>query len=316
MKDEKKAKKYYKKACELNFSYSMVNLARIYFEIPEKRIKVRNLLKSAIKLGNVSALFKLAVLYDYKFNNDVKAKKYYKKSIEHDNLNAMNNIAFLYNKNKKFDKALKYFSMAFDKNKKNIDIIFNLAMQYKYNGDYTNAEKYFIMASNSGCDKSMYELGIIYATNKNAKIAEKYFILSMEHGNINSKLLLARLYRALKNYSLSEKYFLESIKYFDIADEIIKFYQKNEKHEEAVIFASQYKKESLFELLLKIKYPISNTKIKNDIYIIVDNFEFPDNVMVSSDLLKICKDIMSIKHETLVKIAYFYKNSLKPSNNT
>ena len=309
-KDYETAEKYYMNGINLNCFYSMKGLALMYenvyknYEMAIKYYEMAGNLKDSTSLNNIG------YIYEYEYNNYDKAKQYYSLSCDLDNNVAYYNLGQIYhNHYNDTKKAKKYYLKSIELDAECAYPFYCLGYIY-LEKNKTKAKKYFQIAASLNYFKSMIELSKLHLEENDLNNAEKYLILAHENGLKETAYYLAKFYYKHKNnIELAEKYYKLSLEPKAI-DKLYGLYIEHHKYEDVVILASKYKKESVFELLNKLTYPISEQN-KKEIYEIIDNFNFSNGQMITTDILNISRNIISMKQKSLVQIAYFYKKYQK-----
>ena len=300
---------YFVKAYKLDNSKATYELGVFYDNIKKDYIKAKKYYIKASQLGNVKAMNNLAILYKDIEKDYIKAKEYYIKASELGSNNAMNNLGIFYkNIEKDYDKAKECFIKAIELG--NIYAINSLGVFYEIiEKNYVKAKEYYIKASELGNVRAMNNLGIFYEIiEKDYDKAKEYYIKATELVNVQAMHNLADLYLNIeKDYDKAMEYYKLTYSYgkHDSFDDIIMLYKKVGKIEEAIIFGHDCKKkDKVFELLNELSYPVKD-QYKEEIYKIVETFEFDGPV--SMNITKILQNAISVKYKTICQIAYHYK---------
>jgi Tfp pilus assembly protein PilF len=133
-----------------------------------------------------------AVLYMLKKTAELIKEKVYKLIIKQGkNSAAINKLGFLYLKQKKYDKALKYFEMQAEQNDK--DGFNGLGAVYVILKEYDKAEKCFMAALDEKCSRAMNNLGALYYIQKKYEESEKYYKMAVENGYKKSLKTLEKI---------------------------------------------------------------------------------------------------------------------------
>lgn len=161
---------------------------------------------------NADSAFNLGVLYHKTIKDNNKAIYWYEKAYsmkeQEASVSAASNLGYLYKYQNKYDLALKWYTIAMEKNDR--DATYNLALLYDEKlKDYPNAIKYYEKAYEMGEVGGANSLGYLYEhTFKDAEKAELWYKKAINGNDKQAFGNLAKLYHKQNKDELGAAYLL------------------------------------------------------------------------------------------------------------
>ena len=191
-----------------------------------------------------------------------------------------------------------------------VTAIHNLGNRCMARGDMEQAKECYKRAINFGHIVSFYGMGQVYQKYGKQEKAKECYIKGSDYGDPDCNVELGNIYRHDDEKSLCYyKRAYEVDKTIGIG-EICNIYNKQNKYEEALIFAyenkSHIKMSFLVNCLNRLRYPVSDEN-KNKIYSMLEEIKLPDDMMIKSQVFRILQEVMGRKVKVMCDIAYTYR---------